>query len=70
MSCQSLNPCGNPILEMVGRARRVRRTVLVHVGTVVVLTTGETTTTGMLPVLADTTLTGRDVATAVRNTSQ
>lgn len=50
---------------MVGRARRVRRTVLVHVGTVVVLTTGKTTTTWMLPVLADTTLTGRDVATAV-----
>jgi len=43
----------------------VTRVVLVHVGTVVVLTTGETTTTGMLPVLADTTVTGRDVAAAV-----
>lgn len=29
------------------------------------LTTGKTTTTRMLPVLANTTLTGRDVATAV-----
>ena len=39
--------------------------VLVDVGSVVVLTTGHTTTTWVLPVLADTTLTGRDVATAV-----
>ena len=39
--------------------------VLVDVGSVVVLTTGHTTTTWMLPVLADTTLTGRHVATAV-----
>lgn len=36
--------------------------VLVHVGSVVVLTTGKTTTTGMLSVLSDTTMTGRDVA--------
>ena len=36
--------------------------VLVHVGTVVVLTTGETATTWVLAVLADTTVTGRDVA--------
>jgi hypothetical protein len=35
--------------------------VLVHVGSVVVLTTGETTTTRMLAVLTDTTVTGRDV---------
>lgn len=35
--------------------------VLVHVGSVVVLTTGKTTTTGMLAVLTDTTVTGRDV---------
>lgn len=40
--------------------------VLVDVGTVVVLTTGHTTTTGMLAVLTDTTVTGRDVTTAVR----
>lgn len=40
--------------------------VLVHVGSVVVLTTGHTTTTGVLAVLADTTLTGRDVTTAVK----
>jgi hypothetical protein len=42
----------------------VTRVVLVDVGSVVVLTTGHTTTTGMLAVLADTTVTGRDVATA------
>lgn len=36
--------------------------VLVHVGAMVVLTTGKTTTTGVLPVLADTTVSGRDVA--------
>jgi len=42
----------------------VTRVVLVHVGAVVVLTTGKTTTTGMLPVLADTTMTGRDVTAA------
>lgn len=40
--------------------------VLVHVGTVVVLTTGKTATTGVLAVLANTTTTGRDVATAVK----
>lgn len=40
----------------------VSRVVLVHVGAVVVLTTGKTATTGMLPVLADTTVSGRDVA--------
>jgi hypothetical protein len=40
--------------------------VLVQVGTVVVLTTGKTTTTRVLSVLADTTLTGRDVATAAK----
>lgn len=39
--------------------------VLVDVGSVVVLTTGHTTTTGMLAVLADTTLTGGDVTAAV-----
>lgn len=38
------------------------RVVLVHVGAVVVLTTGETATTWVLAVLADTTVTGRDVA--------
>lgn len=43
----------------------VTRVVLVHVGAVVVLTTGETTTTGVLPVLSDTTVTGGDVSAAV-----
>jgi len=39
---------------------------LVNVGTVVVLTTGHTTTTGALAVLADTTVTGGHMATAVK----
>lgn len=46
----------------------VTRVVLVDVGTVVVLTTGHTTTTGGLAVLADTTVTGGNVAAAVRCT--
>lgn len=40
--------------------------VLVQVGTVVVLTTGHTTTTGMLASLSDTTVTGGDVTAAGR----
>ena len=43
----------------------VTRVVLVDVRSVVVLTTGHTTTTWVLPVLANTTVTGRDVATAM-----
>lgn len=43
----------------------VTRMVFVHVGAVVVLTTGKTATTWVLPVLADTTMTGRDVTAAV-----
>jgi hypothetical protein len=39
----------------------VTRVVFVHVCSVVVLTTGKTTTTGMLAVLAHTTVTGGDV---------
>jgi len=39
----------------------VTRVVLVQVGTVVVLTTGHTTTTWMLAVLSYTTVTGRDM---------
>lgn len=44
----------------------VTRMVLIDVGTVVVLTTGHTTTTGMLAVLADTSLTGGNVTAAGR----
>ena len=44
---------------------KVSRVVLVDVGAVVVLATGHTATTGVLPVLADTTVSGRDVAAAV-----
>jgi hypothetical protein len=40
--------------------------VLVHVGAVVVLTTGETTTTGGLAVLAYTTVTSGHMAAAVK----
>lgn len=39
---------------------------LVQVGTVVVLTTGHTTTTWMLAVLSYTTVSGRDVAATVK----
>lgn len=45
----------------------VTRVVLVEVGAVVVLTTGHTTTTGMLTVLSDTTVTGGNM-TAARKT--
>ena len=44
----------------------VTRMVLVHVDLVVVLTTGKTTTTGMLAVLADTSVTCGNVTAAVR----
>lgn len=44
----------------------VTRMVFVDVRSVVVLTTGHTTTTGMLAVLTNTTVTGRDVATAIK----
>ena len=43
----------------------VTRMVLVEVGPVVVLTTGQTTTSRMLPVLSDTTVTGRDVSSVL-----
>ena len=38
--------------------------VLVHVRSVMMLATSQTTTTWMLPVLADTSMTGRDVTAA------
>lgn len=44
--------------------------VLVHVGSVVVLTTSHTTTTRVLSVLADSTLTGRNVATVLAGLSE
>ena len=47
----------------IGANLQVTGMVLVHVGSVVVLTTGKTTTTGMLAVLTDTTVTGRDITT-------
>jgi hypothetical protein len=43
----------------------VTRMVLVEVGSVVVLTTGLTSTTRGLPVLSDTTVTGRDVTSVL-----
>jgi hypothetical protein len=42
---------------------KVTRMVLIHVDTVMVLTTSKTTTTRMLSVLANTTVTGGDVST-------
>lgn len=46
---------------------KVTRVILVHVGSVVMLATGKTATTGVLPVLADTSMTGGDVTAAVAN---
>ena len=43
----------------------VTRVVLVEVGTVVVLTTGHTTTTGVLTVLSNTTVTGGNMTAAI-----
>ena len=48
---------------------KVTGMVLVEIGAVVMLTTSHTTTTGMLSVLAHTTMTGRDVATAAQGVS-
>ena len=44
---------------------KVTGVVLVQVGAVVVLTTGHTTTTGVLTVLADTTVTGGHMTAAI-----
>ena len=44
---------------------KVTRVVLVEIRAVVMLSTSHTTTTGMLAVLSYTTVTGRDMATAV-----
>jgi hypothetical protein len=48
----------------------VTRMVLVEIGTMVVLTTSHTTTTWVLAVLANTTVSGRDVAAAVEEYCQ
>ena len=44
--------------------------VLVDVGPVVVLTTSHTTTTGMLPVLSDTSVTGGNVTAVLAGVAQ
>lgn len=44
---------------------KVTRMVLVHVRSVVVLSTSQTTSTGMLAVLSYTTVTGGDVSAAI-----
>jgi hypothetical protein len=44
--------------------------VLIHVRSVVVLTTGKTTTTGMLAVLSYTTVSSRDMSAAIAHKSQ
>jgi len=46
---------------------KVTRMVLVHVRSVVMLTTSKTSTTGMLAVLAYTAVSGRDMAATVKN---
>ena len=43
--------------------------VLIHVGSVMMLSTCQTTSTGMLSVLSYTTVTGGDVSAAVQNVS-
>ena len=48
----------------------VTRVVLVDVGPVVVLTTSHTTTTGVLPVLSDTSVTGGDVTAVLAGVAQ
>jgi hypothetical protein len=48
----------------------VTRMVLVHVGSVVMLTTSKTTTTGMLAVLSYTSVSGRDMAAAMKMSVQ
>lgn len=48
----------------------VTRMVFIHVGTVVVLTTSETTSTGMLAVLSYTSLTGGDMTAAMKMSVQ
>ena len=44
--------------------------VLVHVGSVVVLTTSKTSTTGMLAVLTDTSVSGGHVTAAIKRICQ
>ncbi len=46
---------------------KVTGMVLVHVRSVVVLTTGKTSTTGMLAVFAYTTVSSRDMAATVKS---
>lgn len=46
---------------------KVTRMVFIEIGSVMMLTTGHTTTTGMLAVLAYTTVTGGDMTPAVEN---
>lgn len=48
----------------------VTRVILIEQGTVVVLTSSVTTTSGMLSVLSDTTVTGRDVSSVLTRLSQ
>ena len=44
---------------------KITRMVFIEIGPVMMLTTGHTTTTWMLAVLADTTVTGGDMAPAI-----
>jgi hypothetical protein len=48
----------------------VTRVILIEEGAVVVLTSSVTTTSGVLTVLSDTTVTGRDVSSVLARLSQ
>lgn len=51
--------------KQLRRTYEVTRMVLINVGSMMVLTTGHTSTTWMLSVLADTTMTGTDMASTI-----
>lgn len=60
----------SPLLNPIHIPDNCNPTNLVEVGPVVVLTTSQTTTTGVLPVLADTTVTGRDVTSVLSGVAE
>ena len=63
MNCALLTVPHTNLSEVTGM-------VLVNVGPVVVLTTSHTTTTGMLPVLSDTSVTGGNVTAVLAGVAQ
>ncbi len=72
---QTIQVDGRPRLSQIveishTNLSEVTRMVLIHVDTVVVLTSGQTTTTRMLSVFSYTTVTGRDVASVLPGVAQ